>query len=702
MKHPFITLFLSCILIAPVFEGKSQPIKFFKQAGMPVGAYYYPEHWPENQWERDIKKISELGFAFTHFAEFAWARLEPEEGRYNFEWLDKCVEMAGHQGLKVIMCTPTPCPPAWLTEKHPEILVANANGTKFRHGTRLHANGAHPVYQEYIKKMILEMTKRYGKDKHVWGWQISNEPHFRGLYDYSGFARDEFIAWLKEKYAPIDQLNKAWGAPFWSMTYNRFEQIRLPNKEVTETVNPHALLDFQRFNAELLARDIRFQSSLLKKNISDNQFITTNYAYYKFLPSVDLFENQEDLDFASHTMYLLSTYLNYPPGDKGFRLGSGLELSFSGEFARSVNGYTGIMELQPGQINWGQWNAQPLPGAVRMWVWHAYALGDRFTCAYRFRQPLFGGEQYHKGIMETDGITLSTGGKEYVQALQEIKQLEKLELSNNQMPGKVASRKTAFLWKQDNLMSLENTKHTGSWKTYQHYYTYYSALKSMGCPVTFIQETDHFDPEKHPFMIAPAYELIDTHLVEKWKRYVAKGGHLILSCRTGMKDKNGHLWESLLQEPIWDLIGARINYYDHLPPGRKGLVQFEEKQYTWQSWGDILQTMDNTEPWARYKDQFYEGQTCVSHVKQDKGSVTYLGVWTLDGEMEKQVLRKVYRQAGANTFDLPDYVFTEWRDGAWVTMNYRSVVVQAPLGKGAKIIFGKEKVKPGGVTVWVE
>jgi beta-galactosidase len=202
-------------------------------------------------------------------------------------------------------------------------------------------------------------------------------------------------------------------------------------------------------------------------------------------------------------------------------------------------------------------------------------------------------------------------------------------------------------------------------------------------------------------MVAPAYELIDNTLIEKWKKYVEEGGHLVLSCRSGMKDVNGHLWESLLQEPIWDLTGARVNYYDHLPPGKKGLVQFEEKKYAWQSWGDILETMENTEPWAWYEDQFYKGATCVTHKPSGNGSVTYLGVWTLDGEMEKQVLRKVYRQAGASILNLTDYVFTEWRDGAWITMNYRSRPVQAPLGPNAQVIFGTEKIAPGGVAVWI-
>ncbi len=665
---------------------------------MPVGAYYYPEHWDEGHWERDIKKIAELGFEFTHFAEFAWGKLEPEEGKYNFEWLDKCVSLAAANGLKIIMCTPTPTPPAWLTHKHPEILIVNEDGTKWQHGTRLHANQNHPLYRKYIEKMVKTMAKRYGNDERIWGWQIDNEPHFGNLYDYSDYALDGFRQWLHEKYGSIDRLNEAWGTSFWSQQYNHFDQIEIPS-DIRGGSNPHAKLDFQRFTADALAASIRTQAEILNNTVSENQFVTTNYAYYKFLPSVDPFKNRDDLDFATHTMYLLSTFLNYPEGELAHRLGSGLELAFSNELARSVNGYTGIMELQPGQINWGKWNSQPLPGAVRMWIWHSFGLGDKFTCTYRFRQPVFGREQYHKGIMETDGTTLAPGGKEYVQALKEIKNLRK-KYKPTAVPEEIKSRKTAFLWKQSNLLDLENTKHNQSWDTWQHYYTYYEGLKRLGCPITFITEEEEFDPKEHPFMVAPAYVLVNSKIISKWKTYVENGGHLILTTRTGMKNEYGHLWEARLQKPIWDLIGADIDFYDHMPPGKMSNVTMDGISYQWNIWGDILKPKTQTESWATHTDQFYKGETAVTHTKKGKGTVTYIGVWSEDKELEKQILQKVYSEAGAIVLNQKPYVFTEWRDGFWVTVNYTSEIVEAPLHEGSELIYGNKTLSPGEVVVW--
>lgn len=337
-----------------------------------------------------------------------------------------------------------------------------------------------------------------------------------------------------------------------------------------------------------------------------------------------------------------------------------------------------------------------------MWIWHSFGLGDRFVCTYRFRQPIYGGEHFHKGIVETDGITVAPGGKEYVQALNEIKSLRKYKLKNTKMPQKHQARQTAFLWKQDNLLNLETTPHNQKWDPWQHFYTYYENVKTFGSEVVFLSEDQRFDPKTYPFMLAPAYEMIDQQLVEKWRDYVEKGGNLILSCRSGMKDNNGHLWEALLQEPIWNLIGAKIEFFDQLPPGKKGTVRFDGKDYKWNVWADVIAPNKGTKVLATHQDQFFAGKPAAVTRKLGKGSVTYIGAWSESGELEKQIMRKVYTDAGAEILNLPNYVFTEWRDGFWVTVNYTSETVEAPIPDNAEILFGKRQVPPAGVAVWIE
>jgi beta-galactosidase len=375
-----------------------------------------------------------------------------------------------------------------------------------------------------------------------------------------------------------------------------------------------------------------------------------------------------------------------------------MELSFSTEMAKSIEGQTGIMELQPGQINWGQWNSQPLPGAVRMWIWHTFGLGDKFVCTYRFRQPLFGSEQFHKGIMETDGVTLSLGGKEYVQAINEIKSLPKI--ANASEPEEVKNRRTAFLWKQDNLFDLEEAKVNNSWDTYQHYYTYYQKLKTMGCPVTFIQETDIFDVAKYPYMVAPAYEMVDMALIAKLKKYVSEGGNLVLTVRSGMKDNNGHLLQELLQQPIWDLIGAKVDFFDQLPPSKTSSIIIDGKDYKWNVWADILQPKPQTMVIAKHNENFYTGHAAATICKQGKGNVMYVGFHSVDGKAEEMLLRKFYSQNNTKILNLPDYVFVEWRDGYWVAVNYSSSMFELSIVNNQRILIGNQSLESGKVTVW--
>lgn len=153
-------------------EAKSQ---WFQDKDLTLtGAYYYPEHWDESQWERDLKRMHELGFEFTHFGEFAWAQIEPREGVYDFAWLDRAVALAAKYRMKVVMCTSTATPPVWLSRKYPEILVREEDGTVLDHGARQHASFASPVYRRLAARMIEALASHYGADSRIVGWQLDN------------------------------------------------------------------------------------------------------------------------------------------------------------------------------------------------------------------------------------------------------------------------------------------------------------------------------------------------------------------------------------------------------------------------------------------------------------------------------------------------------------------------------------------------
>ena len=185
-----------------------------------------------------------------------------------------------------------------------------------------------------------------------------------------------------------------------------------------------------------------------------------------------------------------------------------------------------------------------------------------------------------------------------------------------------------------------------------------------------------------------------------WKKYVENGGNLVLTCRRGLKDRNGHFNEAPWADAITNLIGAKITMNDMLGATMKAKVSFDGNTYIWNNWGDILQPASGTETWATYANQFYAGKASVVHRKLGKGTVTYIGTDTDDGKLEKDVLKKVYGSAGIGVKELPAGVILNWRDGFWVAINYSSANVTIEIPQDAKIIFGTRDLVPAGVVVW--
>lgn len=664
---------------------------------MTIGVYYYPEAWPPEQWERDIRNIKRFGFEFIHVGEFAWAFMEPEEGKFDFAWLDRVVELAGKHGLKVIMCTPTPTPPIWLVQKHPEVLMVDDAGRTMVHGTRQHATWSSDVYREYVAKIVTELGRHFGNNPNVWGWQLDNElSHYGRNYDYSEVSQQKFRQWLKAKYGHIENLNRDWGTSFWSQRYQNFDQIRMPNeREYVAQFNPHAMLDLQRWFAAEAADYLRFQTSLLRQNVK-NQWITTNFMAMHREVSPALSRN--DLDVMTWSIYPAHGQMN--EGPLGYRLGNYDAMSFMHDYMRTLNSAQGIMELQPGQVNWGEVNPWPLPGAVRMWIMHAFANGARLVCTYRYRQPLSGAELYHKGIVETDGVTPSPGGREFIQAIKDVQLLRASRPANAVEPREQAARRTALLYSFDNRWDLDNHTQTNRWDTVGHILKYHKALKSLGCPVDVIDESADF--ARYPFLVAPAYQLVDEHLTQRWKKYVADGGHLVLTLRTAQKDRRGHLWEGAWAQPIVDLIGARITRYDVLPDNLMGHVEAARKPYEWGVWGESLEPGKGTTSLATYSDHFYKGNVAAVRRKLGKGTVTYIGVESLSGELERDLVSGVFDRAGVAVRNLPKGFQVEWRDGFWIATNFTELSQPAPVPTGAKLLIGSKVVPPAGVTVWTE
>jgi len=369
---------------------------------------------------------------------------------------------------------------------------------------------------------------------------------------------------------------------------------------------------------------------------------------------------------------------------------------YANDYYKSIDGISGVMELQPGQVNWANYNSLLLPGTVRMWLWHCFSGGASFACTYRYRQVLYGAEQYHQGVVNTDGESLSQGGDEYVQVIQEINELRTLYDAKLKMPHDIKVRKTAIMWSFDNLWNLERQKQTNQWDTWKHMQRYQAILHSFGAPVSFITENDNFS--EYNFIVVPAYQMVDKDLVQKWVEYVKNGGNLIISPRTGAKDKNAHLWEDNLSGVMNKLIGGEIYAFDMLPKSEQGKIYIQGKVYSWTSWADLIKPNKESYSVATYINQFYKGTTCALHHKIGRGHVWYIGVESVAGGFEKDIMRRAFAIKGIAVENYPKGIFVQYRDGFMVAVNYSSDNYE--LEYGGKYLIGDRKLKPADVAVW--
>lgn len=693
MKNNVILVFVFMFTMG--IHSQSKQGFFDKENLMSLGIYYYPEHWDSHEWERDIKNISELGFEFIHLAEFAWINLEPEEGVYSFNWLDTVIGLSEKYGLKVILGTPTAIAPVWMGIKYPEIYAMGPNYLRAEHGTRAQQSLSNAVWRNYSKNIITELGKRYGNNTTVIGWQLDNEPEAKE--DYSPSSQKAFRHWLENKYQTIELLNKAWGTSFWSQKYSSFNQIQIHNASHVGWwgTNPHALLDFKRYSADTQAEFLDFQADILRPLISNNQFITTNYTATTYGADP---RRTKKLDFNAFTSYPNKGQTNI--GDLGFRLGDSKELSFALSFFKEPNNVSGVMELQPGFVNWGQINPLLQPGALRMWLYHCFGGNLSFACSYRYRQIPYGAEQYHSGITTLDGVSLSQGGKEYKQVIHEMNMLKKVYNPLAKMPEKIKQRKTALLWNYDNRWSLDRQSQTSQWHTLGFFQKYLELAKSFGAPSEIISEKD--DLNDYNVVIIPAFEMVDDSNIKKWEAYVKQGGNLVLTIRTGVKDKKGHLFSSAYGSKIYPLIDAEIDYFDHLLPNMKGSIEAHGKTFFWNNWADLITANHPENVLATYTNQFYEGKAAAVSNTMGKGTVTYIGVDTDDAQLEKELLKSVYQKANIPIENYPEGIYVQWRDGFWVAVNYSSNDYLLKIPEDSKFLLGSKTIIPGGVTVWMD
>ena len=368
---------------------------------MKLGVCYYPEHWPEERWSTDAAHMRVLGISVVRIGEFAWSRLQSADGTLHLDWLHRAVDVLHEAGLSVVMGTPTATPPRWMLDKYPDMLALDADGKPRKFGSRRHYCFSFAPYRDECCRMVANLAKRIGTHPGIIAWQTDNEfgCHSTSI-SYSNHALHAFRNWCEQRYDCIDNLNQAWGNVFWSMEYDRFDQIELPVGTVTES-NPAHQLAFWRFSSDQIKRFNKAQVDILRE-LSPGRDILHN-----FMGNFVEFDHHDvcnDLDIATWDNYPLGflTRDNTDPTEQALFLRTGHPdgSSFHHDLYRGCcKGRWWVMEQQPGPVNWAPYNPSPLPGMVRLWGWEAFAHGAEVMSYFRWRQAPFAQEQTHTGLL---------------------------------------------------------------------------------------------------------------------------------------------------------------------------------------------------------------------------------------------------------------------------------------------------------------
>lgn len=621
--------------------------------------------------------MKEAGLDIVRLGEFAWSRLEPREGEYNFAWLARAIEVLHGEGLDIVLGTPTATPPRWLVAKMPDMLAVDRNGRVRKFGSRRHYCFSHEGYARESDRIVTALAEHFGRLPAVVAWQTDNE---FGCHDtvesYSAAARAAFSLWCRRKYETIDALNRAWGNVFWSMELSGFDDIDLPDLTVTEA-NPSHLLDFQRFSSDQVVAFNRRQAEILRR-LSPGRAILHN-----FMGSFTAFDHHkvgDDLDAAAWDSYPLG-FLERSRNSEEFKLrymrvGDPDYQAFHHDLYRGCGrGRFWVMEQQPGAVNWAPWNPAPAAGAVRLWTHEAFAAGAEVVSYFRWRQAPFAQEQMHEGLLLPD----SQPAPALDEAARVARELETLG------PVTASRADVALVFDYESAWAWDIEPQGEDFSYFELVFAFYRGLRRAGLSIDVVPASAEAIANR-AFVLAPGLFRADPALVGALRR---SGAAVLLGPRSGSKTADFQIPPRLPPDGFRELVDVTVTRVESLRPGAS--VPVEKARGSLLRWREKLVLAEGVTAEAAGAD----GGTALAR----SGKHFYLAGWP-DEALVDDVLRRCLAAAGLAGVQLHRDI--RIRDsGPWRHIfNYGPQPVDiGPLLTGAVLLLGERVLEPCGVAV---
>ncbi|MCH5268691.1 MAG: beta-galactosidase [Lachnospiraceae bacterium] len=588
---------------------------------MRIGADYYPEHWGDDVLVQDVCRMKELGVDIVRMAEFAWSRLEPREGEYCFDWLDRAVQLFGEAGIDIVLCTPTCTPPQWMFQCYPQIIQSGADGQPVPIGVRGHRCMNSPVFRNFAEKIIRKMVSHYRDEPHVVAWQIDNE--LEANHCRCPFCQEAFKKWMEKKYTSVEEINSAYGNIVWSGEYSDMQEVKPPTAAVLQWQNPSLTLDFNRYASDSTVDYVRFQQKIIRE-IAPDISVTTNNWLCENMP--DFYDMFRDLDFVS--------YDNYPPVTLPEDKETLYSHAFHLDLMRGIKRQNfWIMEELSGALgSWMPMSPTPRPGMLKGYSAQAFAHGADAVLHFRWRTGCSGAEMYWHGILDHSNVP-GRRYEEFADLCRWVKQWKEIE-------GSVVINRVALLYGSDQEYAFKLQHQAEGMYYMEQLKLLHDAFTAIGVGVDIIDEREAL--EGYDIVLAPNLHITKEAVTKKLYRYVEQGGRLLLTTRSGVKDSFNKCIMASLPTVFAELVGVRVTEYDvigettqtiQITDGawQQAFEQTRELQWngvdvvvTGSRWCDLLET-DTADVLAEYGEEFYKGTPAVTENRYKKGVAYYVG-----------------------------------------------------------------------------
>ncbi|HOB09551.1 MAG TPA: beta-galactosidase [Limnochordia bacterium] len=570
------------------------------------GGDYNPDQWPEEIWREDMRLFRLAGINVVVVPVFSWAKLQPAEDRYDFEWLDRVLDLLAENGIYACIATSTAAQPAWMSVKYPEILPVDVHGRKRTHGKRVNFCPNSKVYREFAARLARKLAERYKDHPALLYWRVANE---YGTYCYCDTCAQEFRKWVQKRYGTIEEVNRRWNLSFWGHTIHSWDEIMVPSElnDDNKWYQPVAL-DYLRFMTDSTIECFVNEYQAIKE-VTPDLMVSTNISGY--IKKLDQFKFAEYVDIVS--------WDNYPQPQHRMSL-----VAFKHDLMRGLKGgrpYI-LAEQTPSSQNWQPYNLLKRPGVMRLLSYQALARGADTVMFFQMRQSKAGVEKLH-------GAVISHAGHERTRVFRECAQLgaELKNIGASFLDSRVTA-KVAVMFDWDNWWAVELS--SGPSRDLQYLdqvEKYYHALWKLNVPVDIVRPDS--DLSKYDLVLAPLLYMTKPGTAENIENYVREGGTFVTTFFSGMVDENDHIILGGYPGELKDVLGIWVEEIDGLLPEMKnGMVMkgpLGELNGTYECGliCDLLH-LRGAEALAVYAADFYAGRPCLTRNQFGKGTAYYV------------------------------------------------------------------------------